>query len=347
MIGYSAGESPDKWRHLLLLAVWFAGLLVGAPAAAQVGPLQPPPDGQYMPPGGPYNPGEIERMQEMMHEMEGQMRQIRDLYDDPLNPERREEVRRLETVNRALIDQRERQMRMWQAQSEQRYPLNGTRINLEDEEQEGFGWLPIVGLFLLGVVAITLLLMQRRPERLAKPADSATAAAIRKAATGPQTPDELGEALLEALRFGHYPEFVVLFLTKAQANRLYGPTRARFYWTELRAPSVARETFAELRQRCAGEGVTLAGTELGASVPMTVAMAPEETVRAAAFRLHLVTAEGAAQAVPLGAVVELASGWRLLALGRLARDAMQSAEPEVAAPGFFDEPGSVGSAPLS
>lgn len=347
MIGYSAGESPERWRPLLLRAVWLAALLAAAPAVAQVGPLQPPPDGQWMPPGGPYDPGEIQRMQETVYEMQDQMRQIRDLYDDPLNPERREEVRQLESVNRAIIDQRAQEMRRWQAQNEQRYPLNGTRITQETDEDDGFGWLPVVGLFLLGMVAITLLLMQRQPETLAKPTGPAAAVAIKKAATGPQTPDELGEALLEALRFGHYPEFVVLFLNKAQANRLYGPTRARFYWTELRAPSVARETFAELRERCAGSGVTLAGTELGASVPMTVAMAPEETVRAAAFRLHLVAADGAAQAIPLGAVVELASGWRLLALGRLARDAMQSAEPEVATPGLFEEPESVGSAPLS
>jgi hypothetical protein len=170
----------------------------------------------------------------------------------------------------------------------------------------------LFSMFVMGAIA-TFLIKRRAGsfESLRREAIfTANLQAVTTGLRGPRDVDSLGARLSTALRFGNFPEYVWMFPTREEAQRLFPPDRAAEYLAGPRDERTLRRQFETLRKSMVAEQLRVEGVTVSHTVARRDSVGGR--VKMGAAHLRCVSPDGHFTDLPLGSVVELESGWKLM-----------------------------------
>jgi hypothetical protein len=136
------------------------------------------------------------------------------------------------------------------------------------------------------------------------------AKALAEVLRGKDSPELVAACVFNATRFGNFMEYASVFPTKVESEQVLSPEAFNEYWVTVRQDERLREIFENLREACFSGRARLSGVDLGR--PTKWSQNDKEFEGYADSYLMLTSLEGQSERVPLGALINLPVGWKLL-----------------------------------
>lgn len=230
-----------------------------------------------------------------------------------------DQMRGMQEQQRALRDMQRRQQELQQMTQtpggfEEGTPLHPEAAAAEREEQSATGLLKTVAFAFVGAFVLIIVGLGWWARRTGSDGGMSDPIATRKTLEGLKkeraTPQELAEKVMEAIRFGSYPQYRSLFLSQTEAASFMKADKLNSYINGTLTDTTLQQTFRGLIEVAGGASARFKAFR--GSEPVTLPGGTGQTVRLVSnAEIALQTAEGGLGRLPCGSMVEIDGKWKL------------------------------------